>query len=533
MAETPISRRRGALSIADDTVPPSGGDVPCYDDAQAIPTRGMSRRRLVAGLAATLFVPLIPTAARAATLLAVRLWPAPDYTRVTLELDTELKTEHFVLANPHRLVVDIEGVGMNATLRELVSKVRPDDPFISALRAGQNRPNVVRLVMDLKQETAPQVFTLKPVGDYHHRLVLDLYPKIERDPLLALADKETDDPMARILKNIGKDPDGDGMKVPGSDGVRVPGDDGIQAPGTGGGASGNAMANAPGGMGDGGSGRSGSAMANGPVVNPPQAADNMPTATLPSRSQGGRNTRPYSPNVSRMITVALDPGHGGEDPGAVGAGGTREKDVVLKIARMLKARIDQQPNMRAMLTRDGDFFVPLHVRVEKARRVQADLFVSVHADAWIKPDARGSSVFALSEGGASSSAARWLANKENSADLIGGINIGTQDKQIARVLLDLSTTAQINDSLKLGSAVLDELSNINKLHKAKVEQAGFAVLKAPDIPSILIETAFISNPEEEKRLKDGDYQDTMATAIMQGIQRYFAKNPPLAKNKLT
>jgi len=195
--------------------------------------------------------------------------------------------------------------------------------------------------------------------------------------------------------------------------------------------------------------------------------------------------------------------------------------------------IDQQPNMRAMLTRDGDYFVPLHVRVAKARRVQADLFVSVHADAWIKPDARGSSVFALSERGASSSAARWLAAKENASDLIGGVNIGSHDKQIARVLLDLSTTAQINDSLKLGRAVLDELSNINRLHKPRVEQAGFAVLKAPDIPSILVETAFISNPEEEKRLSDVSYQSSMATAIMQGIQRYFAKNPPLSKNKLT
>ena len=503
MADNNFSRRRGVSPTADESLPSHRAPALSYQDAQAISPRGVSRRRLVAGLAATLFVPLIPTAAFAATLVAVRVWPAPEYTRVTLELDTELKTDYFVLPNPHRLVLDIEGVDMNATLRELVSKVRPDDPYISALRVGQNRPGVVRLVMDLKQETLPQVFTLKPVGEYKHRLVLDLYPKIERDPLLALADKENDDPMARILKNIGKDPDGDGMKVPGSDG--------IQAPGTG---------SSPNGA--------------GPMASaPPATSDNAIVATPPTPPSKTARGTPYTPSVSRMITVALDPGHGGEDPGASGAGDTHEKDVVLKIARMLKAKIDQQPNMRAMLTRDGDFFVPLHVRVEKARRVQADLFVSVHADAWIKPDARGSSVFALSEGGASSSAARWLAAKENSADLIGGINIGSQDKQIARVLLDLSTTAQINDSLKLGRAVLDELSSINKLHKAKVEQAGFAVLKAPDIPSILIETAFISNPEEEKRLKDSSYQDTMATAIMQGIQRYFAKNPPLSKNKLT
>lgn len=500
MADQHFSRHIGVTPTPEDPLP-SRSSASTFQDAQALAPRGVSRRRLVAGLASTLFVPLLPTAAFASTLVAVRVWPAPEYTRVTLELDAALKTDHFVLPDPHRLVLDIEGVEMNATLRELVSKVRPDDPFISALRVGQNRPGVVRLVMDLKQETLPQVFTLKPVGEYRHRLVLDLYPKIERDPMLALSEADADDPMASILRNIGKDPAGNG--------AQLPNDDTLVAPGTGPGISGNApMASVP-----------------------PSSPDAGMAATPPAR--GPRARVPGTPAVSRMITVALDPGHGGEDPGAVGAGGTREKDVVLKIARLLKAKIDQQPNMRAMLTRDGDFFVPLHVRVEKARRVQADLFVSVHADAWIKPDARGSSVFALSENGASSSAARWLAAKENSADLIGGINIGSQDKQIARVLLDLSTTAQINDSLKLGHAVLDELSNINRLHKPKVEQAGFAVLKAPDIPSILVETAFISNPAEEKRLKDGAYQDSMATAIMQGIQRYFAKNPPLSKNKLT
>ncbi|MDX3904449.1 MAG: N-acetylmuramoyl-L-alanine amidase [Pigmentiphaga sp.] len=429
----------------------------------------------MAGLAATLVVPMVPTATRAAELVAVRLWPAPDYTRLTLELDTELKTEHFVLTNPDRVVLDIEGVEMSATLRDLVSKVRPEDPYIASVRVGQNRPNVVRLVLDLKQEAIPQVFSLQPVGEYKHRLVLDLYPKAAQDPLLALADKGADDPMTRMLEQLQAE-----RNAP-------------AAPGTG-----RALNGAP-----------------IPEVQPPS-----------------KKTAP-APAVARMITVALDPGHGGEDPGAVGRGGTREKDVVLKIARGLKAKIDAQPNMRAMLTRDGDYFVPLHVRVAKARRVQADLFVSIHADAWIKPNARGSSVFALSERGASSSAARWLAAKENASDLIGGVNIGSHDKQIARVLLDLSTTAQINDSLKLGRVVLDELSNINRLHKPHVEQAGFAVLKAPDIPSILVETAFISNPEEEKRLSDDAYQGRMATAIMQGIQRYFANNPPLSKNKLT
>ena len=228
----------------------------------------------------------------------------------------------------------------------------------------------------------------------------------------------------------------------------------------------------------------------------------------------------------------LDPGHGGEDPGAVGRGGSYEKNVTLSIARRLKAKIDAEPNMRSLLTRDGDFFIPLQQRVQKARRVQADLFVSVHADAFVKPTARGSSVFVLSENGASSSAARWLAQKENAADLIGGVNVGVKDPHLARTLLDLSQTATINDSLKLGKDVLGELGRINTLHKGQVEQAGFAVLKAPDIPSILVETAFISNPEEEKRLADDDYQDQMAEAILRGIKRYFAKNPPLAKSKL-
>ncbi|MFZ7248471.1 N-acetylmuramoyl-L-alanine amidase, partial [Bordetella avium] len=231
----------------------------------------------------------------------------------------------------------------------------------------------------------------------------------------------------------------------------------------------------------------------------------------------------------RMLTIALDPGHGGEDPGAIGASGLREKDVVLRIARRLKALIDAQPAMRAYLTRDDDYFVPLNVRVQKARRVRADLFVSIHADAWVKPTANGSSVFALSERGASSTQARWMADKENAADLIGGVNLGSHDRQVAKVLLDLSTTAQISDSLKVGSAFLEEIKKINRLHKNSVEQAGFAVLKAPDIPSILVETAFISNPQEEAKLRSNAHLDKLAQAMMTGIDRYFTANPPLAR----
>ena len=337
------------------------------------------------------------------------------------------------------------------------------------MRVGQNRPNVVRLVFDLKEEVNPQVFTLKPIGEYKHRLVLDLYPVSPPDPILALIEKgewaseaPAEFPAAPALPEPGQKP-------------------------------------------------------------------------LPSEVQTAKSHPPQDKPqaMTRMITIALDPGHGGEDPGAVGRGGSREKDVVLAIARRLKARIEQQPNMRVMLTRDADYFVPLHVRVQKARKVQADLFVSIHADAWVEPTARGSSEFVLSEKGASSTAARWLANKENAADLIGGVNIKSHDRQLARVLLDLTTAAQINDSLKVGTAVLNEISGINRLHKRAVEQAGFAVLKAPDIPSILIETAFISNPEEEAKLTDDAYQNRMADAVLKGIKNYFAKNPPLAKNRMT
>jgi N-acetylmuramoyl-L-alanine amidase len=411
--------------------------------------------------------------ARAAQIMAVRVWPADDYTRVTLENDSNLKTSHFIVKDPERLVVDIEGIELNPTLKQLVAKIQPNDPYIKQVRVGQNRPNVVRLVFDLKEEVNPQVFTLAPVGEYKHRLIFDLYPVNPPDPIAAL-----------IMK--------------------------------------------------------GEWSREQPAAEPvPPLADTRPPASLPKPAQPDVQSAKLEPRedkapaLTRMITIALDPGHGGEDPGAIGRAGSREKDVVLSIAKRLKAKIEEQPNMRVMLTRDADYFVPLHVRVQKARKVQADLFVSIHADAWVESTARGSSVFVLSEKGASSTAARWLANKENAADLIGGVNIKSHDRQLASVLLDLSTTAQINDSLKLGKAVLGEISGINRLHKAAVEQAGFAVLKAPDIPSILIETAFISNPEEEAKLTDDAYQDQMADAVLKGIRKYFAKNPPLAKNKMT
>lgn len=421
------------------------------------------RHALKAGAALiTLLVTPLGMAQSAARLIAVRVWPARDYTRITLEGAEALKFTYQIVKNPERLVVDLEGLELDSVLQSLPSKISEADPYINLIRAARNRPGVVRLVVELKSEISPQVFALPPAGSYGHRLVLDLYPSVEIDPLLALIEKNS--PEDAVL----------GAKRPEETNIH------------------------------------------------PQR---------PAAEAGGKNNTARPRPIVPLITIALDPGHGGEDPGAVGARGTYEKTVTLEIARRLKAKIDAEPNMRAMLTRDADFFVPLGQRVEKARRVQADLFVSIHADAFIKPQARGSSVFVLSDRGASSTAARWLANKENSADLIGGVNLGVKDDHLAKTLLDLSQTATLNDSLKVAKAVLGELGSINQLHKGEVEQASFAVLKAPDIPSMLVETAFISNPDEEKRLNDEAYQDKMAEAMLRGIKRYFAKNPPLNRSK--
>jgi N-acetylmuramoyl-L-alanine amidase len=415
-----------------------------------------------------------------ASIVAVRVWPASDYTRVTLESDAPLGARHFLAQDPPRLVIDVDGLELSGALRELVGKVRADDPYIARLRVGQNQPRTVRMVIDLKQATAPQVFTLAPVAAYQHRLVFDLYPTREHDPLLALIrDKEQAE--SQVAKAI-EDALGDFI------------------------------------------GRIGRSLPPLVAQAPPSRDPAGPSAALPPG-------RAMQDKIDRLIVVALDPGHGGEDPGAIGPSGLREKDVVLQIALQLRDRINAQPNMRAMLTRDADFFVPLHERVRKARRVQADLFVSIHADAFLNPDARGASVFALSESGASSSTARWMANRENAADLVGGVNLKAKDPTVQRALLDMSTTAQIKDSLKLGGEVLGQIGKVGRLHKNNVEQAGFAVLKAPDVPSILVESAFISNPGEEAKLRDADYQARLVDALTNGIRRYFARNPPLARTR--
>jgi N-acetylmuramoyl-L-alanine amidase len=459
---------------------------------------GSPKRRTILKAGGTLLLSVVaPLPASAAQIMAVRVWPADEYTRVTLENDGELKTTHFMVPDPPRLVVDIEGLALNDTLKSLVAKIESNDPYIRQVRVGQNRPNVVRLVFDLKEEVKPQVFTLAPIAGYHHRLIFDLYPVKPVDPLASMIAKEnwtTDAAPATPTPAM----------QPGEPTVGQAGPDAIA----------KLEADAA---------RAGSTPAQ-PQPTTPQPA--QPPAQAPAKAAPGQK-------VTRMVTIALDPGHGGEDPGATGATGVHEKDIVLSVAKRLKAKLEELPNTRVMLTRDADFFVPLGQRVEKARKVQADLFVSIHADAFVERTARGSSVFVLSEKGASSSAARWLANDQNKADLIGGVNLGAHDRELASVLIDLSQTAQINDSMKLGKAVLTEIGGINRLHRGVVEQAGFAVLKAPDIPSILVETAFISNPEEEARLKDDAYQNQLADAITKGIKRYFAYNPPLAKSRMT
>jgi N-acetylmuramoyl-L-alanine amidase len=483
----------------------------------------MKRRELLrAGLSASTLLLTLTKAdiAWGANIVAVRMWPSPDYSRVTIESDQALSYSQTFVADPPRLAVDIKGMALMPELRELVSKVLPDDPNIAGVRVGQFAPDVVRLVLDLKQPVLPQVFTLQPITPYQFRLVFDLYPTAAPDPLAELISQRLasiEDVIADIGKQGGSattttttaqaapastsnDPLGDLLAQKGEGLPRPPAVDGTMQ-----------------------------AKAGAKV----QGKGSVPTPTTQAKAPAAQQGR--ARKTDRIIVVTLDPGHGGEDPGAIGPNGTREKDVVLQIALKLRDRINQSTvngnPLRAFMTRDKDYFVPLHKRVEKARRVQSDLLISLHADAFYTARPQGASVFALSTKGATSAAARWMAKKENAADLVGGINSASADATVNRALLDMSTTAQINDSMRLGAAMLSHLGEVGKLHKPRVEQAGFAVLKAPDIPSVLVETAFISNPDEERRLKSQDYQNKLADALMRGIERYFASNPPLARSR--
>ncbi|NHR06881.1 AMIN domain-containing protein [Chromobacterium haemolyticum] len=401
------------------------------------------RRRLIGAAAATFMLSVSRVGfASGSQVVALRIWPASTYTRITLEASEAIQYKQFTIANPNRLVIDLQGVQLNSVLKDIGGQISAADPYIKTARAGQFDPETVRLVLELKADIKPQAFTLAPVAEYKHRLVVDLYP----------AGGQQDDPLLALLQDYNKG----------------------------------------------------------------------------KLEQPAPQIKPKKKDSNRPIIVMLDPGHGGEDPGAVGLNGTREKDVVLRIGKQLKRLVDAESNMKAYMTREEDVFIPLGVRVAKARKLNADLFVSIHADAAPNRAARGSSVFALSEKGATSAFAKALAQSQNDADLIGGVKIGSKDKYLAHTLLDLTQTATINDSLKLGKTVLGHLGGLNKLHKSAVEQAGFAVLKAPDIPSILVETAFISNPEEEQRLLSSDFQQQMANAIFTGMKGYFSQGAALA-----
>ena len=362
---------------------------------------------------------------------ATRVWPAPDYTRVTIESSLAISNDQMMLQNPERIVVDLKGIELNEVLKQLSSKVDGLDPNIKKIRVGQFNPKVTRLVIDLKASARVKIFSLKPFKEYRHRLVIDVYPK-------------EDDEIVNLLKQLEQK----------------------------------------------------------------------------DKEKKYQYLEPVIPQKKLSTIVAIDAGHGGEDPGAKGARGTYEKTITLQIAKKLKKVIDKEPYMKAVLIRTGDYYVPLIKRVSKARKIKADIFISIHADAFRKRSVRGSSVFALSERGATSAFAKFLANNANEADLIGGVSIDDKEPILARTLLDLSQSATINDSLKLGNYVLKEIKTVNKLHKKYVEQAGFAVLKAPDIPSILIETAFISNRKEEKNLKSAAFQQKLSLSILKGIKKY-------------
>ncbi|STQ74022.1 N-acetylmuramoyl-L-alanine amidase AmiC precursor [Hafnia alvei] len=417
-------------------------------DCMTNSNHNLTRRRLLQGAAATWFLSVSRVGfAASSQVIAVRVWPASTYTRVTLESKVPLKYKQFALTNPNRIVVDIEGVHLNSVLKGISSQVQSGDPYLKTARVGQFDKNTVRLVLELKQEISPKLFTLAPFAEFKNRLVVDLYPAqgtsaAENDPLLALLEDYNKGDLGKSL--------------------------------------------------------------------PPEG---------PQKGKAGRD---------RPIVIMLDPGHGGEDPGAIGKNKTREKDIVLQIARRLSALIKKQPNMRVYMTRNEDVFIPLKVRVAKARKQRADLFISIHADAFTSRSVRGSSVFALSTKGATSAAARFLAQTQNESDEIGGVS-RSGDQYLDHTIFDLMQTATVNDSLKFGKEVLKNMGRVNKLHKNSVEQAGFAVLKAPDIPSILVETAFISNVEEERKLRTSAFQQQIAQSILAGIKAYFANGGELAR----
>jgi N-acetylmuramoyl-L-alanine amidase len=364
---------------------------------------------------------LLCTLTQAADVRDLRLWRAPDHTRLVLDLSAAVEHRLLVLDNPRRVVVDVSDATLRAAYDELPLQGTP----ISALRTGIRNGTDLRLVLDLSAAVLPKSFSLRATDQASHRLVIDLF---DADPPL--------------------------------------------------------------------------------------------TATAPSVKKRA------SSEERRDVIVAIDAGHGGEDPGALGPGRLREKEVVLEIARELERLFAREPGYQPTLIRSGDYYVSLGGRRQLARKRQADMFISVHADAFRDKRARGASVYALSTSGATSTTARYLAQKENAADLLGGVSLADKEDTLALTLADLSMTSTLDSSLNLGGSVLGEIGRIARLHKQQVEQAGFVVLKSPDIPSILVETGFISNPDEARRLADAGYRRKMASAIHRGVVQWFAAHPP-------
>lgn len=435
----------------------------------------LTRRTFLNTAAGSLLLSLVPVSANAAEqakFVAVRYWPANAYTRITLESSLPLQHAFSLEQNPQRVVLDIKNVKLQGVLESLPAKVLSRDPYVKKIRVAQHNAQTVRIVVDLKTAVEPQIFTLAPVANFKNRLVVDLYPAsiaTEEDPLMAL------------LQDYRR---GD-IRSDGTNTHQAAQSDDI--------------------LGD--------------KIKDILAQDNQKNTP----KQKGIN---HYQRKKRRIIVVLDPGHGGEDSGAVGPSGLKEKNVVLAIARETRKHLEAK-GYKVYMTRNEDVFIPLRVRVAKARSLKADVFVSIHADAFTKPTARGTGVFALSQKGATSEAARYLANTQNAADNIGGVIEKVGNKMVDNTLFDLTQTATINDSLKLGKFVLNLFSKINPLHRGSVEQASFAVLKAPDIPSILVETAFISNPIEEQKLAGQKFRTQCAKAITEGIDTYFRQGAAL------
>jgi len=399
-------------------------------------------------------------------IISVRIWPSDVYSRLTIEAEENIKAKYFSLTNPNRFVIDIHNSHLNAVLKNLTNNQFDNDPIISGIKVGQNTPTTVRIVVYVRQPVSAQTQTIDPVSlgsvNYKYRYMFDMYPANQAK---RTDNDELNDQLLAFLQ-----------------------------------------------------------------LN----ADNSKPSESSVESQILPRTKDY-PEITAVpedkqlvakgkLLIMIDPGHGGEDPGAIGPQGTKEKHVVLDIAKKLRDIINSSDNMRAQLTRSQDIFIPLATRVAIARKAKADIFVSVHADAFTSPQARGSSVFVLSEHGASSAFAKYMAVSQNNADLIGGMSFKTKDSIVNRILLDMTQSYTMRKSSKLGQIMLAQLKEINRLHSQNIERAGFAVLKAPDIPSILVESAFVSNPTEENLLRTEEFRQKVAQQVFDGLQVYAKQN---------